>query len=99
MPAAATILYKEFRNTLTHALGKDAASDFREAGFDQPTVGPWGKIKPKRIGAVDARKSWPGKWPILQVWEDNSGKRDKLTVAALYWAVKDLVKKMVRDAS
>jgi hypothetical protein len=96
-PAAATILYRELRNTLTHALGMETSK--MRGGLTEPTVGPWGNIKPKRISAVDARKKWPDKWPTLTVLKDQRGKRNKLTVAALYWAVKDLVKREVKAAS
>lgn len=56
-------------------------------------------IKPRRISAIHARRRWPNKWPILELVKGNLGTRDTLIVAALYWAVKDLVKRMVKDAS
>ncbi len=88
---AAEILYREMRNTLTHALGVDRPTNLREKGFVEPTAGVWGNITPKRIGAIDARKSWPATWPVLSVLTDARGSRQKLTVAALYWHVKKMV--------
>jgi len=96
---AAKLLYLECRNTLTHELGRDKARTFLKAGFAEPTVGVWANIRPKgRIGIVDARKTWPDRWPTVSVLSDARGTRYKLTVAALYWAVKDLVKKMAASA-
>lgn len=39
---AAELFYIEFRNPLTHALGKDKPSNARRAGFVEPTAGIWG---------------------------------------------------------
>jgi hypothetical protein len=89
--AAAEMLYLEHRNTLTHALGTDRPSKHRGAGFVEPTAGIWGDIQPQRIGNVDARKRWPKEWPVLSVLTDTKGTRHKITVAALYWAVKRMV--------
>lgn len=88
---AAALLYLEFRNPLTHALGRDKRSPYRRSGFVEPTVGVWGSVLPKRMGSIDARKKWPERWPVLSVLSDASGTRDKLTVVALYWAVKSMV--------
>ena len=95
---AANLLYIEFRNTLTHALGEDAPSEFRESGFVEPTVGIWGKVRPKHIGKIDARKTWPDNWPVLDVLTDGRGTRNKLTVVALYWAIKTMVGEMAAAA-
>jgi hypothetical protein len=95
---AAELFYVEFRNPLTHALGKDRASKARRTGFVEPTAGIWGNIRTKRIGAVDARKTWPANCPVLTVLTDAGGTRDKLTVAALYWAVKSMVKDLAAKA-
>ena len=91
---ATTLLYLEFRNTLTHALGVDQPSSLRESGFVEPTVGIWGNVRPKRIGNIDARKTWPAHWPVLSVLTDKRGTRDKLTVVALYWAIKTMVSEL-----
>ncbi len=95
---AANLLYMEFRNTLTHALGVDQPSDLRRGEFVEPTVGIWGNVKPKRISNIDARKSWPEDWPVLTVLTDSRGTRDKLTVAALYWAIKRMVGELAATA-
>lgn len=95
---AATLLYLEFRNTLTHALGVDQPSDLRKRGFVEPTVGIWGNVSPKRIGNVDARKTWPEHWPVLSVLTDGRGTRQKLTVVALYWAIKRMVSDLAAAA-
>ena len=92
---AAELLYLECRNTLTHELGRDRARSFVKLGFVEPTVGVWGNVRPKnRIGTVDARTSWPDKWPIVSVLTDSRGTRYKVTVVALYWAVKAMVRSM-----
>jgi hypothetical protein len=88
---AALIFYIEFRNTLTRALGTDTRSKYRGTGFVEPTAGIWGNVRPERIGVIDSRKSWPVEWPILSVLTDGRGTRHKLTVVALYWAVKKVV--------
>lgn len=95
---AASVLYLEFRNTLTHALGVDAPSEFRIHGFVEPTIGIWGNVRPKRISKVDARKTWPDQWPILSVLTDERGTRDKLTVVALYWAMKKMMSDLTAEA-
>lgn len=96
---AAELLYLECRNTLTHELGRDTAKSFLNLGFVEPTVGVWGNVRPKnRIGSVDSRKSWPDKWPIVSVLTDSKGTRYKVTVVALYWAVKDMVSNMAASA-
>jgi hypothetical protein len=95
---AANLLYLEFRNTLTHALGVDQPSDLRRGGFVEPTVGIWGNVRPKRISNIDARKSWPEDWPVLTILTDSRGTRDKLTVVALYWAIKKLVSELAATA-
>lgn len=98
---AAAILWDECRNPLTHAAGLDDRARHRHAGLDEPVVGIWGDVKPKRISNVDRRKSWPDSWPILSpdrgVLRSATGRpaRLKLTVVALYWSVK----KLVRDLS
>jgi len=92
---AAELLYLECRNTLTHELGRDRTRSFVKLGFVEPTVGVWGNVRPKnRIGTVDARTSWPDKWPIVSVLTDSRGTRYKVTVVALYWAVKAMVRSM-----
>jgi hypothetical protein len=96
---AATLLYLECRNTLTHELGRDSRKTFQQAGFVEPTVGVWGNVRPKgRMSSIDARKKWPDAWPILSVLTDARGTRYKLTVVALYWAVKDMVSRMAAAA-
>ena len=92
---AAELLYLECRNTLTHELGRDTAKSFLKVGFAEPTVGVWGNVRPKnRIGSIDARKSWPDKWPVVSALTDSGGTRYKVTVVALYWAVKSMVRDM-----
>jgi hypothetical protein len=98
MPDAAHILYIEMRNTLTHELGRDKASVFRQSGYAEPTIGFWGPVRPTRMSFVDACKKWPETWPILGPLQDGRGTRDKLTVVALYWAVKRMVKEMAAAA-
>jgi hypothetical protein len=55
-------------------------------------------VSPVNIDEVDAWTSWPEKWPILEpdktLVRSKTGRpfRYKLTVVALYWAVKDLLR-------
>jgi hypothetical protein len=99
---AASILWKEYRNPLTHAAGLDEKAQHKHAGLDEPVVGIWGDVKPQRIGNVDRRKTWPDSWPILSpdrgVLRTATGKpaRLKLTGVALYWAVKHLVRDLAK---
>ena len=94
---AADLLYIDFRNPLTHDLGKDPRPGFE--GLKEPTLGIWGNVKPKRVAAVDARKKWRDDWATLEIITDAQGKRYKLTVIALYWGVKKIVKDLVADLS
>jgi hypothetical protein len=41
---------------------------------------------------IDAWTSWPDKWRPIEPYKDARGSRYKVTVVALYWAVKDLVR-------
>lgn len=93
----ASFLWNECRNPLAHAAGLDGRSRHKDKGFDEPVVGFWGEVKPQKIANVDRRKTWPKSWPILspdrRVVRTATGKpaRLKLTIVALYWAVKKLV--------
>ena len=98
MGVAAELLYDEFRNPLTHALGVDEPSSNRPVGFIEPSAGPWGKITTRKIGKIDARRSWPEAWPIVGPYTDKLGRRHKLTVAGLYWAVKKMVADLAATA-
>ena len=63
-------------------------------------VSVWGTVKHKRIALVDARRSWPERWPILApdkgIIRRKTGKpfRYTLSAVALYWAVKDILRKL-----
>jgi hypothetical protein len=97
---AVHVFYGQFRNTLTHALGADRESKHLDYGFAEPTSGPWGDIPSERrnIGAIDALTAWPKEWPVLSVRTDDKGTRHKLTVVALYWAVKKMVAELAAAA-
>jgi len=99
----AEILYVEIRNPLTHEVGRDPSFvKARPPGFTEPEVNVWSAVKPRRIGVVDARKTWPEKWPILEpdprLLSSATGKptRYRLTVVALYWAVKDILGQLAK---
>lgn len=99
---AASVLWKEFRNPLTHATGLDEIAQHKRSGLDEPVAGIWGDVQPQRISQVDRRKSWPDSWPILapdrRTLRAATGKpaRLALTVAALYWSVKKLVRDLAK---
>lgn len=93
-----SFLWDECRNPLTHAAGLDVSSRHKNSGLDEPVVGFWDDVKPQRIAAVDRRKTWPKSWPIISpdrgLVRTATGKpaRLKLTIVALYWAVKKLIR-------
>lgn len=99
---AASILWKECRNPLTHATGLDEKAHHKYSGLDEPVAGMWGDVKPERMRNVDQRKTWPDNWPILSldraVLREATGKpaRLKLTIVALYWSVKRLVQEFAK---
>ncbi len=95
---AADQLYTEFRNPLVHELAKDTKASSRPSGYSEPVIGKWGSI-PKEyhdIVKIDALSKWDEGWPILAESTDRKGNpRYKLTVPALYWAVKNMANKML----
>lgn len=91
---AARMLYVAFRNPLVHQLGRDGPSG-HPALRHEPIVGKWGHlpVEKRNIDRIDRLASWDVSWPTMYE-QSRDGKRNiKLSAAALYWAVK----KMVRD--
>jgi len=98
---AADQLYTEFRNPLTHELGKDKPATSRFSGFGEPLIGKWDQIPPdmQDISKIDALPIWNEEWPILRESKDSNGSPClKLNAAAFYWAVKVLAKAMAAEA-
>jgi len=99
---AADQLYTEFRNSLVHDLAQDRPSSSRPKGYKEPVIGTWGKIpeKNRTIAEIDAMTVWNDDWPIFYV--DRAKQKEpkyKLSGVALYWAVKNMTEKMLRDKS
>jgi hypothetical protein len=90
---AACVIYLEIRNALTHELGKDKITSARPAGWDEPAVHKWGPNRKLTVDELDSRPDWPKEWPILWVGENATGApRYEMSSAAMYWAVKKLVR-------
>jgi len=96
---AARVLYTEFRNPLVHELAIDKPARARPSTFHESAIGKWGPVKRQDIEAIDAMTTWSDDWPTLSVENYNGGKRLKLSCAALYWAVKEMVKALAADSS
>lgn len=98
--AFAHIVYHEFRNPMAHEAGRDPKKriKLRPRGWEESVVTMWGDVKPVNIDEVDGWATWPAGWPILEpdrtLVRSEAGKpfRYQLTVVALYWAVKDLLR-------
>ncbi|MEN8130520.1 MAG: hypothetical protein ABFS45_10080 [Pseudomonadota bacterium] len=98
---AADQLYTEFRNPLVHELAKDTKASSRPAGYTEPVIGRWGSIPDElhNIEKIDVLDEWNKNWPILTESADVQGNpRYKLTVPALYWAVKRMANDMLEKA-
>jgi hypothetical protein len=85
---AAKWLYCEFRNPLTHELGKDVSQARRKQHEYEPVIHRWRHLPKMRVDSLDALRQWNPNWPVMK-WEPyKSGRRLSLSGAALYWAVK-----------
>lgn len=92
---AAKWLYCEFRNPLTHELGKDVSQNRRPSRQYEPVIYRWKHAPAIRRDSLDALPVWDERRPVMR-WEPHKdGKRIALCGAALYWAVK----RMCRDLS
>jgi len=96
---SAAVLYTKFRNPLAHGLAVDRLGSAYPPDFLEPAVGKWGDVPvpDQDIKAIDARQMWNDDWPTLSVQDYNGGKRLKLTCAALYWTVKNMVNTLAAD--
>jgi hypothetical protein len=93
------VLYTKFRNPLVHELAIDKPTRAYPSTFHQPAVGKWGAVRLHDIEAIDAMPAWDDDWPTLSVQDYNGGKRLKLSCAALYWAVKNMVNTLAADTA
>jgi hypothetical protein len=94
---AAAVLYTEFRNPLVHELAIDKPARARPSTYHESAVGKWGPVRIQDIKAIDALPAWNDDWPTLSVENYDGGKRLKLSCAALYWTVKNMVNTLAAD--
>jgi hypothetical protein len=97
------ILYYEFRNPLAHEAGRDPKKRVKDRprGWKESVVSMWGNVQPVNIDTVDVLQTWPEAWPIFEPTNMRRSKTGKpfqyqLSVVALYWAVKDIVRQLSR---
>lgn len=96
---AIDVLYTEFRNPLVHELAIDKPARTRDRSIaEESAIGKWGGVQLQDIAAIDAMSTWNDDWPTLGVEEYNGGKRLRLSCAALYWTVKEMVRALAVDS-
>jgi hypothetical protein len=88
---AAKWFYCEFRNPLTHELGKDVSEARRGQSEYEPVVCRWDPVPEMRVDSLDALKQWDLRWPVMRWSGYKDGRRISLSGAALYWTVKRMV--------
>jgi len=97
---AAAQLYAELRNPLVHQLALDTGPKTRSrpASYEEPGIGPWGKIPEslQDITVIDSMSKWDDAWPVFYEQPDR-GPRYKLATAPLYWATKRTALDMISD--
>lgn len=98
---AAAVFYTELRNPLVHELAIDrpAPARFRAGIEKESAIVKWDPVQRQDIDAIDAMTTWNDDWPTLSVADHDGGKRLKLSCAALYWTVKQMVNALAADNS
>ena len=98
---SAAVLYTKFRNPLVHELAIDSPVRAYPPDFTEPTVSKWGPVPEQKrdIKEIDALSAWDDDWPTLGVENHNGGTRLKLSCAALYWTVKNMVNTLAADTA
>ena len=96
---AAAVMYAELRNPLVHELAIDKPAKSRPREYYESAVGKWGFVTAQDIAAIDGMYVWNDDWPTLGVEDYKDGKRLKLSCAALYWTVKQLVNDLAADTA
>jgi len=94
---AASVLYAELRNPLVHELALDKPAKARPPDYYESAVGKWGFVTVQDISAIDSMTAWNEEWPTLGIESHNGGKRLKLSCAALYWTVKQMINDLAAD--
>lgn len=94
---AAAVMYAELRNPLVHELAIDKPAKARPKEYYESAVGKWGLVTVHDIAAIDSMHVWNDDWPTLGVEDYKGGKRLKLSCAALYWTVKQMVNNLAAD--
>ena len=69
----------------------------RPREYYESAVGKWGFVTVQDISAIDGLTTWNEDWPTLGVEDHNGGKRLKLSSAALYWTVKQMINNLAGD--
>jgi hypothetical protein len=97
---AAKELYLGFRNPLVHELGRDRPQNTKPELLE-PIVGPWGRVPDhlRSIDRIDRLKAWDEAWPIMAIEPRDGGRAIKLVYSGLYWAVKQMVAKLAKEAA
>jgi hypothetical protein len=94
---AAAVLYTELRNPLVHELALDKPAKARPRDYYETVVAKWGEGTAHDIEAIDSRPAWNEDWPTLAVQSHDDGERLKLSCAALYWSVKQMINDLAAD--
>jgi hypothetical protein len=94
---AAAVLYTELRNPLVHELALDKPAKARPRDYYETAIGKWGQETVQDIAAIDSMSAWNEDWPTLAVQSHDDGKRLKLSCAALYWSVKQMINDLAAD--
>jgi hypothetical protein len=97
---AAKVLYTEIRNPLVHNLGADTRPRVRRPGFrDAAVVHEMVDGATAAPDEIERMQEWPEQWPVM--WAKTSKqpgpKRIVVSVAALYWHVKELATRLAYD--
>jgi len=89
------------RNPLIHELGADKITSARKDRDSEPLVKKWGKISSEYhdIDYLDNLNNWNDDWPVLYEEDLNNKNRIVICDAALYWAVKHLVRTVVSESN
>jgi hypothetical protein len=83
---------------LAHELGGDKITGARPVGLDEPATRKWHLTHKMTADELDGAETWPADWPILFKGRSASGSpRYELSSAALYWAVKQMVRTFAGD--
>lgn len=97
---AAKVLYTEVRNLLVHNLGADTRPRVRRPGFkDAAVIHEMYDGTTATPDQLEGIAQWPERWPVMwaKSHKQPGPKRIVVSVAALYWHVKQLAWQMATD--